>query len=261
MIATAGQRRRGFAIFTLVMVALLIGLGVWQLQRRVEKHALIAALTERLAAAPGSLPLPAQWSTLSPQGAEFRRVSFTATYQPAPDAMVYSSGSAVREDISGPGTWAFMPARLGSGETVVINAGFVQNTMQDRSLQDRAVMRLVTGEPVTLTGYIRFPETAGMLTPSENIAKRLWFTRDHLAMAQALGWGQGGSQVAPFYIDLEQPVPAGGIPKPGALEVHLKDDHLQYALTWFALAGAVVIAFGVWLRAQGRESRLGKQRK
>jgi cytochrome oxidase assembly protein ShyY1 len=257
MIATAGWRRRGFGMFTLVMVALLIGLGVWQLQRRVEKHALIAALTERLAAAPASLPSPAQWSTLSPQGAEFRRVSFTATYQPAPDAMVYSSGSAVREDISGPGTWAFMPARLGSGETVVINAGFVQNTMQDRSLQDRAVTRLVTGEPVTLTGYIRFPETAGMLTPAENIAKRLWFTRDHLAMARALGWGE----VAPFYIDLEQPMPAGGIPKPGALEVHLKDDHLQYALTWFALAGAVVIAFGVWLRGQGRESHPGKQRK
>ena len=40
----------GLGIFTLVMVALLIGLGVWQLQRRTEKHALIAALTERLAA-------------------------------------------------------------------------------------------------------------------------------------------------------------------------------------------------------------------
>ena len=130
----------------------------------------------------------------------------------------------------------------------MINAGFVQNTMQDRSQQDRAVARLVTGEPVTLTGYIRFPETAGVLTPAENLAKRLWFTRDHLAMAQALGWGE----VAPFYIDLEQPVPASGIPKPGPLEVHLKDDHLQYAITWFALAGAVVIAFGVWWRAQRR---------
>jgi cytochrome oxidase assembly protein ShyY1 len=261
MIATAGRRRRGFGfgfgVFTLVMVTLLTGLGVWQLQRRVEKHALIVALTERLAAAPGSLPLPAQWSSLSPQGDEFRRVRFTATYQPAPDAMVYSSGSAVREDISGPGTWAFMPARLPTGETIVINAGFVQNTMQDRSQQDRAVTRLVTGEPVTLTGYIRFPEAAGALTPAENIAKRLWFTRDHLAMARALGWGD----VAPLYIDLEQPVPASGIPKPGALEVHLKDDHLQYALTWFALAGAVVIAFGIWLRAQGREFKLGKPSK
>jgi cytochrome oxidase assembly protein ShyY1 len=256
MIALAGRRRRGFGfgVFTLVMVALLTGLGVWQLQRRVEKHALIAALTERLAAAPGSLPSPAQWGTLSPQGGEFRRVRFTATYQPAPDAMVYSSGSAVREDISGPGTWAFVPARLPSGETIVINAGFVQNTMQDRSQQDRTVARLVTGEPVTLTGYIRFPEAAGALTPAENIAKRLWFTRDHLAMARALGWGE----VAPFYLDLEQPVPASGIPKPGPLEVHLKDDHLQYALTWFALAGAVVIAFGIWLRAQGRQSLRGK---
>ena len=263
MTAPAGRRRRGFGfgVFTLVMVALFTGLGVWQLQRRVEKHALIAALTERLAAAPGSLPLPAQWGALSPQRDEFRRVRFTATYQPAPDAMVYSSGSAVREDISGPGTWAFLPARLPSGETIVINAGFVQNTMQDRSQQDRAVMRLVTGEPVALTGYIRFPEMAGALTPAENIAKRLWFTRDHLAMARTLGWGQGGSQVAPFYIDLEQPVPAGGIPKPGPLEVHLKDDHLQYALTWFALAGAVVIAFGIWLRAQRRESGLGRPGK
>ncbi len=254
MIAMAGRRRRGFGfgVFTLVMVAVLVGLGVWQLQRRVEKHALIAALTERLAAAPGSPPLPAQWSTLSPERDEFRRVRFTATYQPAPDAMVYSSGSAVREDISGPGTWAFLPARLPTGETIVINAGFVQNTMQDRSLQDRAVTRLVTGEPVTLTGYIRFPETAGALTPAENPARRLWFTRDHLAMARSLGWSGDSRPLAPFYIDLEQPVPANGIPKPGPLEVHLKDDHLQYAVTWFTLAGAVVIAFGVWLRGQRR---------
>jgi cytochrome oxidase assembly protein ShyY1 len=230
------------------MVAVFVGLGVWQLQRRVEKHALMAALTERLAAVPGPLPSPAQWGLLAPAADEFRRVSFEATYASGPDVMVYSSGSSVREDISGPGTWAFMPARLSTGETVVINTGFVQNTMQDRAQQDRAVMRLVTGDPVTLTGYIRFPETAGLLTPAENIAKRLWFTRDHLAMARVLGWGE----VAPFYIDLEQPVPASGIPKPGALEVHLKDDHLQYAITWFALAGAVVIAFGVWLRGQRR---------
>ena len=117
--------------------------------------------------------------------------------------------------------------------------------------------RLVTGEPVTLTGYIRFPETAGMLTPAENLAKRLWFTRDHLAMARVLGWGEA----APFYIDLEQPVPASGVPKPGTLEVHLKDDHLQYAITWFALAGAVVIAFGVWLRGPERGVPLGKEQK
>ena len=246
MTAATATPRPGFGIFTLVMVIAFVALGVWQLQRRVEKHALIAALNERLAAAPVPLPPPAQWSALNPAHDEFRRVSFTATYQSRLDAMVYTSGSAVRGDVSGPGTWAFIPAQLADGETVAVNAGFVPNTMQDRGQQDRAVAQLITGTPVKLTGYIRFPEAAGILTPTENRAKRLWFTRDHLAMAQALGW----DKVAPFYIDLESPVPASGIPKPGALEVHLVDNHMQYAITWFGLAGAVVIAFAVWWRAQ-----------
>ena len=252
MTATASRRRHvaGFGIFTLLLVAVFVGLGIWQLQRRSEKHALIAALNERLGSPPAALPQPPQWAALTQADDEFRRVSFTATYARLPDAMVYSSGSAVRDDISGPGTWAFLPARLPDGEIVVINAGFVPNTMQDRLYQDRTVSRLITGEPVHLTGYIRFPEAGGALTPAENSTKRLWFTRDHLAMARSLGWNEGGKSIAPFYIDLEAPLPESGIPKPGPLQVHLKDDHLQYAITWFALAGAVVIAFGVWMRAQ-----------
>jgi surfeit locus 1 family protein len=249
---SAHPRGLSFGVFTLVMVAVFVGLGLWQLQRRTEKHALIATLSERLAAQPEPLPQPSRWATLTPASDEFCRVRFAAAYARAPDAMVYSSGSVVREDISGPGTWAFLPARLPSGESVVVNAGFVQNTLQDRSFQDRAVTPLLKDEQVMLTGYIRFPEQAGLLAPAENIGKRLWFVRDHLAMARTLGWGE----VAPFYIDLEQPVPENGIPKPGPLAVHLKDDHLQYAITWFTLAGAVMIAFAVWLRGQRRSSRL-----
>lgn len=239
----------GFTLFTLLLTAVFVALGLWQLQRRTAKHELIAALTERLAAAPDALPAPALWAALTPARDEFRRVGFTATYAAAPDAMVYSSGSAVRKDASGPGTWAFLPARLPGGEVVVIDAGFVENTMQERGVEDRAVRKLVTGAPVTLTGYLRFPEAPGWLTPAENRDKRLWFVRDHLAIASALGWGS----VAPFYVDLEQPAPENGIPRPGPLDVHLKDDHLQYAVTWFALAGAVLIAFAVWLR--GRRQR------
>ena len=248
------MRRRGsfgFAVVTLVMVVTCLGLGIWQLQRRVEKHALIAALDERLVAAPVALPPPAQWNALTPAKDEFRRVHFTATYARLPDVMVYSSGSAVRDDVSGPGTWAFLPAQT-DGAIVAVNTGFVQNTMQDRAQQDRAAGRLVTGEPVRLTGYLRFPEAAGTLTPAENVSKRLWFTRDHLAMARTLHWGEGGKTIAPFYIDLESPRPESGVPKPGPLKVHLKDDHMQYAITWFGLAGAMVIAFGVWWRAQRR---------
>ncbi len=250
MMRTAARPRGmfGMSVISLVMVAVLTGLGVWQLQRRVEKHALVAALTERLAAAPVPLPSPSDWKNLSPARDEFRRVSFTATFAPKPDAMVYSSGSAVREDVSGPGTWAFLPAHLADGGVVVINAGFVQNTMQDRAQQNRAVARLITGAPIMMTGYLRFPESAGILIPHEDLGKRLWFNRDQRAMAMTLGWGE----VAPFYVDLEGPVPESGVPKPGPLEVHLKDDHLQYAITWFGLAAAVLIAFAVWLKGQRR---------
>jgi cytochrome oxidase assembly protein ShyY1 len=244
--------RAGFAIFTLVMVAVCVGLGLWQLQRRLEKHTLINALDERLAASPEALPQPPQWRSLTPARDEFRRVSFTATYARLPDAMVYSSGSAVRDDVSGPGTWAFVPAQLPGGETVVVNTGFVQNTMQDRAQEDRAVGRLITGQPVKLAGYLRFPEAAGTLTPREDTAKRLWFTRDHQAMARALGWSADGKILAPFYVDLESPAPESGIPKPGPLSVHLKDDHLQYAITWFGLAAVMGIAFAVWWRAHRR---------
>ena len=240
-----GQRgTSGFAVFTLMMVALFVGLGVWQLQRRVEEHALIAALNERLAAAPVPLPDPSQWPALTADKEEFRRVSFTATYESRLVAMVYSSGSTVRPDISGPGTWAFLPARLSSGETVAVNAGFVPNTMQDRDMQDRAVAQLITGKPVLMTGYIRFPVAADVLTPNVEHDKRMWFARDLLVMAQALGW----EEVAPSYIDLEAPVPANGVPKPGPLQVHLPDDHMRYAIIWFSLAGSLLIAFVVWLR-------------
>lgn len=247
----ASARKRsvfGLGLITLIMVSVLTSLGIWQLHRRDEKHALIAVLTERLADAPEALAPSSEWKTFDPSRDEFRRVTLTGMFDAKPDAMVYSSGSAVREDVSGPGTWAFMPAHLPDGSVVVVNVGFVQNTMQDRAQQDRAVARLISGAPLKLIGYIRFPEHAGWFTPREDTAKRLWFLRDHVSMAQALGWGT----VAPFYIDLEAPVPASGVPKPGPLAVHLKDDHMQYAITWFGLALVVVAAFGFWVVGQRR---------
>lgn len=241
--AAHGRGIFGLAVIALIMVSVLVSLGVWQLRRKDEKHALISALTERLGATPVALPVVTQWPALTPARDEFRRVKFTATFESKPDAMVYSSGSAVRDDVTGPGTWAFLPARLADGRSVVINAGFVQNTMQDRAQQDRAVRPLMTGAPVELTGYLRFPEAAGTLTPHEDSSKRLWFTRDVPSMVRVLGW----SETAPFYVDLESPAPASGTPKPGPLHVRLKDDHLQYAITWFGLALVVAGAFVAWV--------------
>lgn len=230
---------------TAVIVAVLLSLGFWQLDRRVDKLALIAALDERLAAAPVALPPPAQWGELSRTGDEFRRVTLTGVIDARDEAQVFASPSPLRKDVSGTGVWIFAPVRLASGETVVINRGFVADGQQPAQLSP---------EPVRLTGYVRFPEKPGWLTPHADRTRRLWFVRDHLAMAQALGWARPDS-VAPFYVDLESPAPAGSVPKPGPLQVRLKNDHLQYAVTWFMLAAAVAAAFGFWLRGGSTGSK------
>lgn len=225
---------------TVVIVAVLLSLGVWQLERRVDKLALIAALDERLAAAPVALPPAANWGELTPQKDEFRRVTLSGVLQAGEPAQVFASPSPLRKDVSGTGVWSFAPVRLASGETVVVNRGFVADGQNAQPAPD---------SPVALTGYIRFPEAPSWLTPRADRSKRLWFLRDHLAMAQALGWAEP-QRVAPFYVDIEGPVPPGGVPKPGPLQVRLKNDHLQYAVTWLLLAAAVTIAFGFWLRGR-----------
>lgn len=248
----------GLGVVALVMTAVLVSLGVWQLQRRVEKHAVIAALDERLAAPPAALPPRAEWPTLTRARDEFRRVTFAATFEPRPPAHVYTSGSGLRPDVTGTGAWVFAAADLAGGGTVVVNRGFAPETAPGAGVSDAT--DTAPAGAVQLTGYLRFPERPGWFTPAADPVRRLWFQRDHRDMARALAWGEPAGEVAPFYIDLEAPVPPGGVPKPGPLSVHLKDDHLQYALTWFGLAAVVVATFGFWLAGarRGRAQRDGR---
>ena len=106
--------RRGIlepTIFAIVGVAILVGLGVWQLDRKVWKENLIAAMNARLSHAPGDLPPREDWGRLNQQRKEFTRVGFPAELLPGQEALVYSAGSAFRPDVKGPGYWVFAPAR------------------------------------------------------------------------------------------------------------------------------------------------------
>lgn len=235
-------------VTTVVIVAVLLSLGVWQLERRTDKLGLISTLDERLAAAPVALPPAARWNQLEPARDEFRRVTLNGVIDASQQALVFASPSPLRKDVSGTGAWAFAPVKLASNETIVVNRGFVAD--------GQTASQPAPAGPVAMAGYIRFPEAPSWLTPQADRARRLWFLRDHRAMAEALGWADP-QRLAPFYIDLESPVPPGGVPKPGPLQVSLKNDHLQYAVTWFLLAAAVTIAFGFWLRGARPASRRG----
>ncbi|HVG50865.1 MAG TPA: SURF1 family protein, partial [Xanthobacteraceae bacterium] len=225
-------------IVSAVAFAILIGLGVWQLDRKAWKEGLIADMNARLAAAPEDLPPPAVWPSLSPGNAEFRRVKLRADFLDVPDTYAYIAGSAVRDDIKSPGYFVFRPARLPDGRVVVVNRGYVPI---DHTAQS------VPG-PLDITGYLRWPEPKSMFVSSSDGGGDTWFVRDHLAMARARGWGE----VAPFYIDQEAPVPPSGLPRPARLAVLLRNDHLGYALTWFGLAAVLAGVFGAWVVSRSR---------
>ncbi len=219
------------SLSTIAGLAVLISLGMWQLQRKEWKEALIAALDRQMATKP--VPLPAQTSDLLRGNAEFRRVSLRAEFiRDAKPALLYTGASALREDVKQPGYFVFAPARLPDGRVVVVNRGYIPLDRPNETSETQA----------DITGYLRFPESAGWFVSAHDTKGDIWFVRDPQAMAKVHGWGE----VAPFYIDLENPVPAGGFPKPGRLKVQLRNDHLGYALTWFGLAAALASVFGVW---------------
>jgi len=243
----AGPRRRGIVVpivFTLVAVVVLGALGTWQLERRSWKEGLIAGLQNKLSAAPVALPPHERWPQLTAAKDEFRRVKFSAEFLDQ-EALVYTSGSAIRPDVSGPGYWVLSPARLSDGSLIIVNRGFVPEGKQDPKTRPEGQPR---GD-AEIVGAMRWPEPRGLFTPNDTPAKNLWFVRDPAAIAAAKGWGT----VAPFYIDQEAPPAPGGLPKVGPLKPSLPNNHLQYAATWYGLALVVLISGIVFVRTRRRE--------
>jgi cytochrome oxidase assembly protein ShyY1 len=226
-------------------VAILCSLGVWQLHRKVWKENLIAAMTSRLNAPPEPLPPSSQWDKLTQDKDEFRRVSFSAQFAPGQQALVYTPGSALRTDIKGPGYFIFAPAKLPDGTVIVVDRGFVPMDRKDALAPASAAI-----ETVQVVGVLRWPEERSVFTPSSDSKSNVWFSRDPMSMSEQNHW----EATAPFYVDQEGPVPASGLPKPGKLEVHLRDDHLQYAITWFGLAAGLIGVYGWWLFGRVRRT-------
>jgi surfeit locus 1 family protein len=242
-------RRRGIVtatLFALAGIGVLCALGQWQLDRKIWKEKLIATMTVRLTQPPQPLPSRNDWPQLTQDNSEFTRVTFPAEFLAGEEALVYSAGAAFRPDIKDPGYWVFAPAQLAGGSIVVVNRGYVPPDRRDPAARQQ-------GNPpgsVDVVGVMRWPETRGLFTPADDVKGNVWYLRDPLAMAQAHRW----ATAAPFYIDMEAPMPPGGLPSPGKLTVILPNNHWQYAITWFGLALALAGVFIAWLIARLRRA-------
>jgi surfeit locus 1 family protein len=222
-------------IFAMIGFAILVSLGVWQLERKAWKENLIDTLNARVSAPPRDLPpSPSQGAD------EFSRVRLRGAFVAGQNALVYTPGSALRPDVSGPGYWVMSPLRTQGGKTVVVNRGFIasKNELAPPPAGD-----------VELIGAVRWPDERAMFTPGDEPQNNLWYRREPVAIAAAKGWGE----VARFFVEQETPQLANA-PRAGPLVVKLRHHHLQYAITWFGLAGGLAGVYLVWLRGRLRRA-------
>ncbi|QIR86229.1 SURF1 family protein [Paracoccus sp. AK26] len=205
-----------------------MGLGVWQVQRLAWKTDLIARVDARVAADPVPAPPPAEWAGLTAENAEYRRVSVGGEYRPDSDVLV----QAVTE--RGAGFWVMTPLVTDDGWTVLVNRGFVA--------ADRRDDRPLPQGPQAVTGLLRLSQPDGAFLRANDPDAGRWYSRD----TQAIGASLGLRDVAPYFIDADR---AGDAQPIGGLTViAFRNSHLTYALTWFAMAGGLLVLVAYALR-------------
>lgn len=218
---------------------LLLGLGTWQLDRRAWKRDLIAARAAGVAADP--------LSALPPSGAdlaafEYRRIRLSGVFRH--DAEMYVPG---REYRSQAGFHVLTPFLADDGAQVIVNRGFVT---PDRQPADKRAAGNVAG-PVTIEGLIRLPFRGNAFTPDNRPDQKLWFTHDLPAMARHLEL----PALAPVLIEAGPAANPGNWPVGGQTRLDLPNNHLQYALTWYALAIVLaVIVTMLWRRERAERA-------
>lgn len=203
-------------LLAVALSALLVGLGIWQLERRAWKLELIARIDARVHAPPVAAPGPRAWAAISAASDEYRRVRATGTFLNARETLV----KAVTE--RGGGFWVLTPLKTVEGFTVLVNRGFVPAD------EARAARR--TEDPAVVVGLMRMSEPKGGFLRVNDPTTDRWYSRDVPAIAER----RGVPDAAPYFIDAEASGGAG--PQGGLTIIDFPNNHLIYALTWFGLA-------------------------
>lgn len=222
-------------VVVIAALAILIGLGVWQLERLAWKEDLIAKAESRLAAP--AIPLEAA-AALSPDDREFARVTATGTFDHAAERHVFSPSG------EGPVYRVVTPLRIGDDTFLLVDRGYVPDRLRDAA-------RRAEGNPlgpVTVTGWLRTAESRSFFTPADALGDNLYFTRD----PERLGQGLPGRSWGPVVLVADEAPNQGGWPK-GGMTLDFTNNHLGYTFTWFGLAGvlAAMAGFGLWRAIAG----------
>ncbi len=220
-------------VFSVPVVLLCLGLGAWQIERLFWKEGLIAERAAAVAAPPVSPPQ----SAAQARDMEFHRVTDEGEFLNDKEIFLGATSEAGRN-----GYQVLTPLRETDGRIVFVNRGFIPAELRDRA-------KRLAGEPsspVRIQGLLRLPPHGrpNWFLPDNRPDLNYWFWVDLPAMAKADGF----DRVAPFYIDVDAAPNPGGWPRGGVTRLALPNDHLQYAITWFSLAVALIVIYVLFHR-------------
>lgn len=236
-------------VAALLLVALFLGLGTWQVVRLQWKLDLIARVDARVHADPVPAPMPARWAQVTKESDEYRRVRLAGHY-------LYEFTTPVQAVSElGAGFWLLTPLCTAEGHIVFINRGFIPaadnkpGTYPPRRAGANPCAG--QGEHLEVTGLLRIAEPGGGFLRENDPANNRWFSRDVAKLAAA----RGLPNVAPFFVDAGKDQDPQGAPERavgGLTVVSFTNNHLVYALTWYALALMVGVAWW-WVARHGAD--------
>jgi surfeit locus 1 family protein len=239
--------RRAAGVAALLLAVLFASLGTWQVIRLQWKLDLIARVDARVHADPVAAPPAARWASLTKASDEYRRVRLAGHY-------LYQFTTPVQAlSELGAGFWLLTPLCTEQGQIVFVNRGFIPSA--DNKPGTYAARRAGAnpcaseGERVEVTGLLRISEPGGGFLRENDPAGNRWYSRDVALIAQA----RGLANVAPYFVDAGKDQDPRGAPERavgGLTVIAFPNNHLVYALTWYALALMVLGAWW-WVRRHG----------
>jgi surfeit locus 1 family protein len=216
-------------LFTVPAFFSLVALAVWQLDRLEWKNALTQTIERQLGADPVALPAGA----FDVEAFRYRRVVVAGVFQHDKEMHMLAHTEKGEQ-----GYQIITPLERDDGSIVLVNRGWVPP--EKRQAAKRAD-GLVKGR-VTIGGIVRKPWSQGLFVPDNAPQANEWFWGDLDGMAK-----QAGAAVyAPVFIEADRTPNPGGFPIGGQSRIKLKNDHLQYAITWFLLAAGLLVIYVVY---------------
>jgi len=226
-------------VIMLTMMAMVIGLGTWQLHRRVWKTELLATIAERMNGAVAPLPAaidnPPDWI--------FRRVTVAGRFDTDHVFWLYGrtyDGKA--------GVHLLVPLIREQGDAILVDRGFVPFEHGSQL----APFEPALPDSETIDGIVRQPETGGLFMPSSRPEANVWYGVDIGAMSAAVG-----RTLAPVYIAARASEGATGWPAAtgGTEGTGIRNEHLNYAIFWYSMAVVLAAIYVISSRTRPTASK------